>query len=330
MAEPMRRHPPVIKFVTSLPVIATQPHDILIYDKILVNGLKDFIGQFPNQIGLPSGEATKDLQKLVPILDQVVGFNTVTRPRFFALGGGSIGDLVGFIASIYKRGSDYISIPTTWLSAIDSAHGGKTALNVGGIKNVIGSFYEPDTIFIVQDILEQLPPELKVDAWSELIKIGLIDSEKLYLELCSHTDSIWSVLPQAIEAKYQTVRLDPFETNGIRRKLNLGHTLGHALESGLGLSHGKSVGFGIRFALYLSQKYNYLEQAIEVPGIPSLDQLIELLKHAPDLRPYLEQDKKNEGHQCHFVFIRKPGDVFTEAILIPQLLDELSLLCGSK
>jgi len=322
MADLSLYYRPLISFTKSLPDLEFLSSDILIFDSKLKPELDSLINRFKHKLEIISGEKTKDVSELSPIISWVNSLSLV-KPRFFALGGGSIGDLTGFIASIYKRGCPLISIPTTWLSAIDSAHGGKNALNADGVKNNVGTYYAPEEIHISQAILKQLPPEFEKDAWSELIKIAIIDSESLFNRFCAPNLDIWDVLPDAIEAKYKVVALDPCEKLGRRRVLNLGHTLGHALEAKLGLSHGKSIGYGLRFALNLSQKMGFLENELFVPRIPSLSELIATLKISPNLTQQLEHDKKNEGDFCNFVFVRKPGDVFTHPILISALKHEI-------
>jgi len=321
---------PQIFYSNLIPNFEIQSDDILIFDQKLSSFYSDFIAQFPLKFGVSGGEANKEFSVANELIKWTVQNARIARPRFIAFGGGSVGDLVGFVASIYKRGSPYISIPSTWLSAIDSAHGGKTALNVAGVKNVVGTFYPPQSIYLSKIILESLPKEFEFDCWSELIKIGLIDSETLFQELLTDNLETWKILPKAIEAKYRIVKLDPYEQNGQRRVLNLGHTIGHVIEAGTSLSHGKSIGYGLQFALYLSQKYGYLQKPLKIPKLPSLEELKSVLRQISNTRELLNQDKKNVGHDCYFVFVKKPGDVVTAKISLAQLHDEIQLLCESK
>jgi 3-dehydroquinate synthetase len=319
-----------VYFTDSLPEFQPQDHDILIYDANLFEKLHSFILNFRHRLEIQSGETSKDISRLPEIISWI-NAQSIARPRFFALGGGSIGDLTGFIASIYKRGCPFVIMPTTWLSAMDSSHGGKNALNANGIKNSVGTFYNPEAIYISRAILEQLPPNFELDAWSELIKIGLIDSDELFLKFCNPDTPLWDLLPKAIDAKYKIVSQDPYEKKGIRRLLNLGHTLGHALESVLGFSHGKSVGYGLQFALHLSKKFGYLQSDLKIPKIPSFNELSQVLKASPpDILKNLKQDKKNEGSYCHFIFIRKPGDVFSSPILVTDLQKEILAIRNSS
>jgi 3-dehydroquinate synthetase len=319
-----------IYYSNQLPDLEIQSDDILVFDQNLSTLYSEFIAQFPNKYPIIAGEVCKEFSVANALITWTVQQAKTSRPRFISFGGGSVSDLVGFVASIYKRGSPYICIPTTWLSAIDSAHGGKTALNVAGIKNVIGTFYQPQSIYISKIILQSLPKELEQDSWSELIKIGLIDSELLFQELLADDVEIWEILPKAIEAKYRIVRLDPYEQNGTRRLLNLGHTLGHVIESATGLSHGKSIAYGLQFALYLSQKYGYLKKPLHIPRLPNLEELKALLRNIPNAYELLNQDKKNVGSDCYFVFVQKPGAVVTAKIPIAQIYDEIKQLCESK
>ena len=159
-----------------------------------------------------------------------------------------MGDLTGFISSIYKRGVSLIHVPTTWLAALDSAHGGKNALNVSGIKNVVGTYYFSKAVFIVEEILQTLPLKQKHLAFGELLKIALIDGGELYRSLKQNPNwqkSLWKVfLKKGIAAKMKIIRKDPFEKKSIRSVLNFGHTVGHILENSVCSSPWTS-GYGV-------------------------------------------------------------------------------------
>lgn len=288
---------------------------ILIFDSNLQHQYEKFIQLFPFRIPLQAGEETKELSHVLNLCQKIAHFNISGSPHFIIFGGGSLTDIGGFIASIWNRGSPLSLIPTTYLSAIDSAHGGKTACNLNSIKNKVGTFYSANEIFIVKEIFQALPIERALEAWPEAIKIGIIDSIELYSTcLKLGFKNLYDLLPQCIEAKYKVVNLDPLEKNGTRRLLNLGHTLGHIIESELKLNHGYCVGFGIRFSYEWSLLKGYVQSDWHLEQVPSRKELISVLKKLQNITNYLNQDKKNESGFLNFVFIKKPGEVFCEKV----------------
>lgn len=238
---------------------------VLFYDKKLYSKnaeARKFIKNFQYKIHLTAGEGLKTLgsyQKYLLQLMKMTQQAGTTDLTFVALGGGSVGDFVGFLASTFKRGVRLIHVPSTWLAAIDSAHGGKTALNVASIKNQIGTFYPAQSIWIVKPLLKSLGAQQINDGWSEVIKLGLMDGRLFTkIEGSLKNNSLWSVLPQAIATKYKVVQQDPFEKNGVRRLLNFGHTLGHVFESHYKMSHGRAVAGGILFAVNMSYQLGHM------------------------------------------------------------------------
>lgn len=301
-------------------------HFLLIYDLHLESTYSSFINLFPNKIGLPAGELTKDLTSLIPLADSINSFKLTQNPHFVAFGGGSICDLTGFIASIWKRGCSLSLIPSTWLSVIDSSHGGKNAVNVRGVKNQVGTFYFPDQIFIVTELLKDQPFERLSEAWSEIVKVALIDSQELFTKILEPNYDPIANIKDIIAAKVKIVEQDPFEQLGIRRVLNLGHTLGHIIEAQLSMNHGLAIGYGLRFSIEWSRYRNYLIQDLEIPGIPSLNELQNIIQNLNDPEMLLRQDKKNDSLGLNFVFIREPGKVFTESVGISEFISYFNKL----
>ena len=212
------------------------------------------VRQFSARFGVDSGEKLKSLEsfsKLVPAIHQKVDTISKKELHFVAVGGGSVGDFVSFIASIYKRGCPVIQIPTTWLSVVDSAHGGKNALNLKS-KNQLGTIHYPSQVLVIPQYLRGQSQELMVSALGEVLKYGWLH-RKLFPKMrdlnFSDFEDFYSLVPQCIQIKNKFVQQDPFEINGKRFFLNLGHTLAHGLEAELRLPHGLAVLLGLEFML---------------------------------------------------------------------------------
>jgi 3-dehydroquinate synthase len=228
------------------------PHCVLIYDERFEGD--PFVKAMPNRWPVCSGEKIKSIEFFSSLIQKIHHkVENVSKHDlcFIALGGGTVGDLVGVIASVYKRGCPLIQIPTTWLAAIDSSHGGKNALNLQS-KNQLGTIHYPAKVFIVKNLLKQQPAILMTSALGEMIKSAFLD-QKLFARLrqfsLQDSDSLLRLLPDCIEIKNRFLKKDPFEENGQRFFLNLGHTVGHALEAQFKLPHGVAVLFGLEFML---------------------------------------------------------------------------------
>ena len=199
----------------------------------------------------PHGEESKSIENYEKILN-FSAENSITRTDLFvALGGGVTGDLTGFVASSYLRGVDFVQIPTTVLSMVDSSVGGKTAINLNAGKNLCGAFYQPIAVYADCETLKTLPDETFNEGCAEIIKYGMIlDSEFLtYLSKNSIRDNIEYAVKRCVEIKRDVVEHDEFE-KGERKLLNFGHTIGHAIEkcSNLTISHGNAVAIGMVIA----------------------------------------------------------------------------------
>jgi 3-dehydroquinate synthetase len=296
----------------------------LIYDKKLEQYelLKAFLEKgWHRSIAVASGEELKSLSFFSEFLAKESNHLKTcpaSKPVFVALGGGSVGDFVGFLASVYQRGCPLVHIPSNWLSSIDSAHGGKTALNTDNGKNQIGSFHQAEKIFIAKDLLFQQPMELFWDALSEILKMYMLieDERKFALGEDPTPDEVMHVLRHCIEQKYLWVKKDPYEKTGLRRVLNLGHTMGHAFEASLHLSHGKSVALGLCFCL----RYSFAKQKIKEERYQRLVDIFQkydwwrdyqqALKNisTDKVRSLLMADKKRESSdELVFIFLTDTG-----------------------
>lgn len=261
---------------------------------------------------LDAGEPSKSLTQAQVVYQTLIQQGFTRKDTLLGLGGGVIGDLSGFCASTYHRGMTLIHVPTTLVAQVDSAIGGKTAVNLGQIKNMVGAFYQPKAVFADTDTLHSLPPREFVAGIAEVIKYGLIetacDGQTGFFEwLEAHANSLYAVLPLMIHRcaaiKAAVVMADELETRGLRFFLNLGHTFGHAYEtlSEYGILHGEAVAIGMRLAVRLSIELGLMEATL-LQRLDALYQqvgLLAIVENAPQFHPkevlaVMKHDKKNQ------------------------------------
>ena len=300
-----------------------------LYGKALTQALSDFD---VHMIVRPKGEAQKSLANLEEILDGLFGAGFDRSDLLIAFGGGVIGDLAGFAASIYKRGMPFIQVPTTLLSQVDSSVGGKTAVNNRFGKNLIGAFYQPRAVITDTDLLSSLPVRELKAGYAEVLKYGLLGDAAFFeaLEgglaaeiLTLKPDALSRAIYVSCETKAKIVAQDERES-GVRALLNLGHTFGHALELEAGydgdLLHGEAVSIGMEMAfLYAaSQGICSQEDAARVSAhlvktqMPTLKDAAHLLGQPDALLSHMGQDKKNEGGHLTLILPRAIGETYVE------------------
>lgn len=315
-------------------------HPVLIYDLNLLknHNVSQWIQKFPNKIGVTAGEGLKQFDSFEKHFIQLLKIVDLIKTKnitLIGLGGGSVGDFVGFLASVFKRGVPLIHIPSTWLAAIDSSHGGKTALNVAGYKNQIGTFYPAQRIYLLKTLLFT-QPEIRVqEAMGEIIKTVLLAGGALWKKTAKISSfsqkELWDILPELIAYKYKIVKKDPFETKGIRFYLNFGHTFGHVLESVHKLPHGEAVNYGLRMAIEFSQSRNILSNkeyqllnktAFLKANLKSMEETKKLVQKTKNWEKQLLQDKKaSQNNQIRYVFIKKSGQPHVQSLSTQELLD---------
>lgn len=299
---------------------------VLIYDINLNKNyeLSKWIKKFPNRIAVKAGEELKQMKsferhfvEVLRIVDRIKTKNIT----LVGLGGGSVGDFVGFMASVFKRGIPLIHIPSTWLAAIDSSHGGKTALNIAGYKNQMGTFYPAKEIFLIKKILFTQPEERVEEAMGEILKTVLLSGGVLWKKASKlkhfSKEALWKLLPELIAYKYKIVKIDPFEIKGVRFFLNFGHTFGHVLESVHGMPHGVAVNYGLRMAIELSleknllskQEYRLINSSPFIKeNLKSLKETQSIVKKTSHWKKHLLQDKKaSQNSLIRYVFMPKLG-----------------------
>ncbi len=280
------------------------------------------------EIILPDGEQHKDWQTLNLIFDALLAHRCERSTTLIALGGGVIGDMTGFAASCYQRGAPFIQVPTTVLSQVDSSVGGKTAINHPMGKNMIGAFYQPRLVVADTATLDTLPDRELKAGLAEVIKYGLIRDldflawieSQLERLLARDKDALAEAIMRSCRHKAEIVARDERET-GERALLNLGHTFGHAIETGMGYGewlHGEAVAAGTMMAADLSARLGWLSAA-DVARVEHLFTRVGLPVFGPALASerYLElmrHDKKVEAGRLRLVLLRGLGDaVVSEA-----------------
>mmetsp|Transcript_12659 Transcript_12659/g.23727 ORF Transcript_12659/g.23727 Transcript_12659/m.23727 type:complete len:454 (-) Transcript_12659:114-1475(-) len=238
------------------------------YRNILQNGGEIQI----DTLVLPDGEANKNMQVLEMILDKCLTLGLDRKVTLIALGGGVIGDMVGFASAIYQRGVNFIQIPTTVMAMVDSSVGGKTGVNHPLGKNMIGAFHQPQCVFIDTKNLETLPDREMQSGVAEVIKYGLIRDAPFFEWLEENMERIMSrdaaalrySIKRSCENKAEVVKADELEA-GLRATLNLGHTFGHAIENGSGYGswlHGEAVAIGTCMAATMSHKMGWIDETL--------------------------------------------------------------------
>lgn len=288
------------------------------------------------------GENNKTLEIASQLWQALLDMPADRQSIIVNLGGGMVSDMGGFVAAAFKRGIRYINIPTTLVGMIDAAIGGKTAVNIEGIKNQIGFFYAPEVVCIEPKFLETLPQREWMSGLFEMIKTFMVGDAAMYAELCEKLgDENPTISPSMIRAAAQIktaiVKTDQYDL-GIRKMLNFGHTLGHAIESFSlrhhenPLSHGEAVGIGMVGEAYLSMKkvgfstdeynklLNMVSQMVAMPNYKLTD-LEELLA-------YVAADKKNSNGNIYCTLLHDVGEAMIDvAVSENEICDAFMQLC---
>jgi 3-dehydroquinate synthase len=278
--------------------------------------LDDFSGF--DLIETDPGEENKNIDFCIGIWKTLLDFGADRKCLMINLGGGVITDMGGFVASTYKRGIDFINIPTTLLSQVDASVGGKTGIDVDNVKNMVGTFTLPQAVFIETAFLKTLPQRELLSGFAEMIKHGLIVDRNYYNEL--KNSDYQHITPQAIyrsvEIKNEVVTEDPHE-KGLRKILNFGHTIGHAVETYAlindekPLTHGEAIAIGMICEAFLSSKNNTLsaEDLNDVTDYISKLYPAYYIKEESytSLMEFMQSDKKNENGQIMFSLLSSIG-----------------------
>ncbi|CAH9014460.1 3-dehydroquinate synthase [Candidatus Nitrosacidococcus sp. I8] len=316
-------------------VIVTNETIAPLYLSRVINNLSNYRC---TEITLPDGEQYKTLEGITPIFDRLLKDKFSRKTTLIALGGGVVGDMAGFAAACYQRGIPFIQIPTTLLAQVDSSVGGKTGVNHPLGKNMIGAFYQPLCVLADIDTLNTLDERQFKAGIAEIVKYGLIRDLDFFLWLEKHMDRLLkrdqNILIQAIERscqnKAEVVAADERES-GIRATLNLGHTFGHAIETGMGYGnwlHGEAVGVGMIMAANLSRRLEWLSD-YDVKRITHLLTQVGLPTQPPqeiNTQRFLELmavDKKVANGQLRLVLLKQLGEAVVTSDFPYSLLGEI-------
>ena len=282
--------------------------------------IKNALGDMDNYdlIEIAAGEESKDIDFCIGIWKMLIDFGADRRGLMINLGGGVISDMGGFAASTFKRGIDFVHVPTTLLSQVDASVGGKTGIDIDSIKNIIGTFTQPKAVFIAYDFLRTLPPRQVLSGLAEMLKHGLIMDAAYWhaLKTSNLSQPSEELIYWSVQIKNRVVMEDPTE-QGIRKALNFGHTIGHAVETNSlindsnPLTHGEAIAIGMICEAYLAHTKTGLSKA-------ELDEIVEVISGLYPKYPLaatsyetllviMLKDKKNQNGQINCTLLNSIG-----------------------
>lgn len=269
----------------------------------------------------PAGEASKNIHTLSHLLEFLAQEEMTRTDMIVALGGGVTGDLAGFGAAVYLRGIPFVQIPTTFLAAIDSSVGGKTAVDLEAGKNLAGAFYQPKLVLCDTDVLQTLPEVVFADGIAEALKYGVLGDAALFEKIAGgdFRQDLEEIIETCVSMKRDVVEEDEFDT-GKRQLLNLGHTFGHAIEqkSHFQMTHGHAVAIGMHLIAKAAEAKGIAEKGTAAAIAKALEQnqLPKETEFSPaEVAEGTLRDKKRRGGTISFVFPKKIGDC--EIVKIP-------------
>ncbi|MCS7191859.1 MAG: 3-dehydroquinate synthase [Armatimonadetes bacterium] len=289
--------------------------------------------------GVPSGETSKNIEQAISLWHWLAQMAMPRNGTLFAVGGGVLGDLVGFVAATYMRGVAYVQVPTTLLAMVDSAIGGKTAIDLPHAKNLVGAFHQPTLVVSDLETLKTMPDRAFIAGLAEVVKYGVIADPALLRYLRENANLILrrqpfalrAIIARSVSVKANIVALDEYEKTGLRMILNYGHTFGHALEAATNfqLLHGEAVAIGMTAEAYLAWRIGWCDREV-------LDEQIEILRSLelptklkevsepifePDiatLAEIMQRDKKRKGSLLRFALPKRFGETATTDFPVPD------------
>ena len=312
-------------------IIVSQQKLMNLYGNKLTSDLNK-VGFNCKSIIIPDGEEAKNLFEFEKIIKKMIEFKCDRKTSLIALGGGVVGDVSGFVAASFLRGINYYQIPTTLLAMVDSAIGGKTGINTPAGKNLVGSVYQPKAVLIDSNFLKSLPKKEVRSGLAEVIKYGAIRDIDFFNKVSLWLDNLSTfpyddAIAECCVIKGNIVVEDEYE-GGIRRLLNFGHTIGHALEAQLGygeIRHGEAISYGMQCAALISERMGFLHEderlllsstikKLFLPTLPKVDK--------NRLMKFLKVDKKWDNGRLHFVLLNQLGNAFLSTDITEQIIYE--------
>lgn len=284
-----------------------------LYGESLLKQLKES-GYAVVKYAFPNGESSKNINTLSNILEFLAENNFKRNDYLIALGGGVVGDIAGLSAALYVRGIKFIQIPTTLLAMVDASIGGKTAIDLKAGKNLAGTFWQPALVICDVDIIEKLPQNIFTEGMGEVIKCDVIGDFGICEKIKNAEvfENLESVITNCIMLKKQIVEEDEFENFGIRKLLNVGHTIAHGIEkmSNYSISHGFAVGTGLIWEAGIAYQkgicdlktYKIIKQAVKETGL-----FVECSYNLIDFIKTMKKDKKNTGNSISFILPSELG-----------------------
>lgn len=266
----------------------------------------------------PQGEQSKNFDTYKAICEKLLEYSFTRKDAVIAVGGGVVGDMSGFAAATYMRGIDFYNIPTTVLSQVDSSIGGKTAIDLNGVKNIIGAFYQPKKVIIDPDVLSTLSERHIKNGLAESIKMGMCFNEALFdiFRSDSYLERIEEIIALSLYIKKRVVEEDEKEA-GVRKSLNFGHTIGHGIETTLNgeLFHGECVALGI-IPMCGDKIKNDVIAVIKNIGLPT-----EYVFDRERVEEIISHDKKSGGEKITVVKCDEIGSFYFEELTVKEIMN---------
>jgi 3-dehydroquinate synthase len=286
-------------------------------------------------IVIPSGEESKSISICENIWQTLLEINADRNTLLINLGGGVVTDIGGFVATVYKRGIPFVHVPTTLLAMTDASIGGKTGINFSGIKNIIGTFQNPEKIWIYSSFLKTLSSRQKLLGYAETVKhffLGAnLEEKKVFQPDLENDAFLKEIILESAGFKQNIVAKD-FKESGLRKILNFGHTVGHAVETVLNIPHGEAVIIGIIIELYLSQKHGfsdlekYTGKLVQLySGLPEIPE-----QKFSDVVNKIYNDKKNTYKQIVFVALESVGHPVLKRVDAEEITEALAFFNNCK
>jgi shikimate kinase/3-dehydroquinate synthase len=268
-------------------------------------------GDAAAQLAIPPGEEHKTLATAERLWTELVEAGATRGDHIVGIGGGVVGDVAGFCAATYQRGIPVVHVPTTIVAQVDSAYGGKTGVDLPAAKNYVGAYHQPAGVLVDPSLLETLPPEERAAGYAEVVKTALIAGGPLWERVAAGAPVDAEIVRACARTKLRVVAADERDT-GLRQILNLGHTVGHAIETTTGYAryrHGEAVGLGLLAALRLSGQDALRAQVAELLAAAGLPTALGDGIDADSVVAATARDKKRTGAEVPFVLVHAPGDV---------------------